>query len=129
MTLELNKPIIILYANLLYHGVTLSVRDGRLTVGGDTAKLSPAYRQEIVRRAEQLTELLSPEVPEPLAPYFGRLLRVSETVPVLGIAEQLDVDVRTTPVNGGWIMTIGDGSQRPSSRRQARQAARRKERA
>lgn len=62
--------------------------------------------------------------PPALAPYLGRLLRVDETIPALGAAEQSDSDLRLTPVNGGWLATIGDGSQRPSTRRAARRRAR-----
>jgi len=123
MTLELDKPIIIFYANLLRHGITRSVVDGGLRVGGATGSLSPAYRDEISRRAEQLTALLSPPVPDELAPYFGRLMRVDETLPAMGIAERLDVDVRLTPCDGGWIMTMGSGDQRPSERRERRRSA------
>lgn len=125
--LDLNKPILIFYANLLYHGVTVAVVDGRLRIGGDTTKLSPAYRTEIQRRAEHLIKLLSPPVPDELAPYFGRLFRAGDCPNVLAIAERLDVDVRLTPADGGWIMTMGDGSQLPSTRREQRKAARRKE--
>lgn len=116
MTLELNKPIVIFYANLLRHGITLRVVDGQLRVGGATGSLSPVYRDEISRRAEHLTALLSHPVPDELASYHGRLLNVSDTVPVLGTAEQIDADVRLTPVDGGWLMTMGNGSQRPSTR-------------
>lgn len=124
--LDLNKPIIIFLANLLYHGVTVAVRDGQLRVGGETGKLSPVYRDEIKRRAEQLIDLLSPPVPDELAPYFGRLISVDESIVAAGIAEHYDYDTRLTPVNGGWLLTLGDGSLRPSTRRAARQAERRK---
>jgi len=119
VTVETGKPILIFYANLLRHGITMSVVDGGLRVGGATGSLSPVYRDEISRRAEHLTALLSPPVPDELANYFGRLLRVDDTVPVLGTAEQIDADIRMTPVDGGWLMTMGDGSQRPSTRREA----------
>lgn len=123
VTVETGKPILIFYANLLRHGITMSVVDGGLRVGGATGSLSPAYRDEISRRAEQLTALLSPPVPDELAPYFGRLMRVDETLPAMGIAERLDVDVRLTPCDGGWIMTMGSGDQRPSERRERRRSA------
>jgi len=66
-----------------------------------------------------LAALVSHPGPDELASYFGRLLRVDDTVPVLGTAEQIDADIRMTPVDGGWLMTMGDGSQRPSTRREA----------
>lgn len=125
--LDLNKPIIIFYANLLYQGFRVRVADGQLRVGGDMDKLSPAYRDEIMRRKEHLIELLSPPVPDELAPYFGRLISVDESIVASGIAERIDADTRLTPVNGGWLLTMGDGTLRPSIRRGARQAARRKE--
>lgn len=125
--LDIGKPILIFYANLLYHGYRLRAADGQLRVSGDMDKLSPAYRTEIQRRAEHLIELLSLPVPDELAPYFGRLFRAGDCPNVLAIAERLDVDVRLTPADGGWIMTMGDGSQLPSTRREQRKAARRKE--
>lgn len=106
MTLTLNNPIIVLLGNLYFHGVTVGVEDGQLRIGGETAKLSPAYRSEIKRRAEHLIDLLSPEVPEPLRPYFGRLLKVPDLILALGIAEQLQVRLTQTPVNGGWVILI-----------------------
>src|SRR5690606_34531422 len=118
--IDYNKPILIFVGNLLYHGVSLSVSNGKLRVTGDNAKLSPVYRQEIVRRKEQLLELLSPEVPEPLQPYFGRLLRVDELVEALGIAEQLDANLQSTPVNGGWLITIGKGPRPTVKERKAK---------
>lgn len=124
MPLDLNKPILIFLGNLYYHGVTVTVVNGQLRVGGETAKLSPAYRAEIVRRAELLIAVLSPPVPDDLAPYFGRLMRVDETMAAMGAAEETDTDLRLTPVDGGWLATIGDGSQRPSTRRAARRRAR-----
>lgn len=127
MSLFLGNPILVFLSNLYYHGVTVAVRDGQLRVGGETGKLSPVYRDEIKRRAEQLIDLLSPPVPDELAPYFGRLIRVDETMLAAGIAERMDIDLRLTPVNGGWLATMGDGSQRPSTRREARQAERGKE--
>lgn len=126
MSLEIGKPIIIFLGNLYYLGFTVAVVDGRLRIGGDTTKLSPAYRTEIQRRAEHLIELLSPPVPDELAPYFGRLFRAGDCPNVLAIAERLGVDVRLTPVDGGWLMLMGDGSQRPSTRRRARQGKRAK---
>jgi len=124
--LDLSRPIIIFLGNLYYIGVTSRVADGQLRIGGDTAKLSPAYRDEIRRRAEHLIELLSPPVPDELAPYFGRLFRAGDCPNVLAIAERLDVDVRLVPVDGGWLMTMGNGSQRPSTRSAARKTARTK---
>lgn len=125
--LDIGKPIIIFLGNLYRLGFTVAVADGQLRVSGDMDKLSPAYRAEIARRSAHLIELLSPEVPDELAPYFGRLFRAGDCPNVLAIAERLDVDVRLTPCDGGWIMTMGDGSQLPSTRREQRKAARRKE--
>lgn len=106
--LELNKPIKIFYANLLAHGIVLKAKDGQLTIGGPGRKnLSPAYRQEIERRVEHLVDMLSPEVPEAVAPYFHRLITVAEVVQAMGVAEQLQIGIETTPVNGGWIVLMG----------------------
>lgn len=124
--IDYNKPIKIFLGNLYYIGITVAVEDGRLRVGGQTDKLSPVYRDEIIKRREQLIDLLSPPVPDELAPYFGRLISVDESIVAAGIAEHYDYDTRLTPVNGGWLLTLGDGSLRPSTRRAARQAERRK---
>ncbi len=56
--IDYGKPIRTFYTNLLHHGITLSVEDGLLKVRGDTANLSPAYREEIVKRVKLLIELL-----------------------------------------------------------------------
>ena len=56
--IDYGKPIRIFYENLLQHGVVLSVEDGRLKVRGNTVNLSPAYREEIVKRSRLLIELL-----------------------------------------------------------------------
>lgn len=101
-----NKPIRIFYANLLRAGITLKVMNGQLRVGGATETLSPVYRDEIVKRAEHLIDLLSPEVPEALLPYFYRLVKMDELQDAIGIAERMGISLRTTPVNGGWLIEI-----------------------
>lgn len=99
-------PIRVFYANLLRSGLTLRVVNGQLKVGGNMSILSPVYREEILKRAEYLIELLSPEVPEPLQPYFYRLLKVDELKEAVGIAEQMGISLRQTPVNMGWLIEI-----------------------
>lgn len=107
MALGFNRPIRIFWANLLRVGITLRVENGKLKVGGDRPDLlTPVLRDEIVRRAPQLVDLLSPPVPEPLQPYFGRLLTVRELEAALAIAKQMNVRIRETPANGGWIFEI-----------------------
>jgi hypothetical protein len=65
-----SNPIRIFYANLLRAGIKLKVVNTQLRVGGNTEVLSPVHRDEILKRAEHLIELLSPKVPEALRPYF-----------------------------------------------------------
>ncbi len=56
--IDYGKPIRTFYNNLLHHGIVLSVEDGLLKVSGNTANLSPSYREEIVKRAGLLIERL-----------------------------------------------------------------------
>jgi hypothetical protein len=100
------KPIRIFYANLLHAGLTFRVYDGQLKIGGKRELLSPVVREEIKRRAEHLIELLSPEIPEALEPYFYKLIKVDELKEAIGVAEQMGMSLRTTPVNGGWLIEI-----------------------
>ena len=104
--IDINKPIRIFYANLLRSGITLSVANGQLRVGGNLEILSPVYREEILKRADHLIELLSPEVPAELQPYFYRLLKVDELKEAVGIAEQMGISLRQTPVNMGWLIEM-----------------------
>ena len=105
--LNYNQPVRIFYANLLRHGVTLRVVDGVLKVGGDGREfLSPAYRDEIKRRAPQLIELLSPAVPEPLQSYMARLLRLDEMEAAIKIARQMEIETSEFPANGGWVLLL-----------------------
>jgi hypothetical protein len=80
--------------------------NGTLKVGGNKTLLTPAVKEEIARRAEHLVELLAPEVPEALDPYFYRLITVDELRQAIDIAEQMGISLRTTPVNGGWLIEI-----------------------
>jgi hypothetical protein len=57
--IDYGKPIRTFHANLLRHGIKLSVEAGRLKVGGKLDNLSPAYREQIVKRAPFLIELLT----------------------------------------------------------------------
>lgn len=104
--IDTNKPIRIFYANMLRIGLTFRVRNGQLRVGGNKEIITPVLKDEIAKRAEHLIELLSPEVPEDLAPYFYRLIRVDELKEAIRIAEILGVSLRTTPCNGGWLIEI-----------------------
>ncbi|PYJ11251.1 MAG: hypothetical protein DMF06_03305 [Verrucomicrobia bacterium] len=87
-------------------GIHLRAYNGKLKVTGRMDLCTPVLQEEIVKRSEQLIELLSPEVPEPLAPYFYRLIKVDEVREVVGIAEQMGISLRQTPVNGGWLIEI-----------------------
>lgn len=104
--LDTNKPIRIFYANLLRMGITVRAVNGTLKVGGNRELLTPVLKEEIRMRAEHLVELLSPEIPEPLEPYFGRLLLLDELKQAIGIAEQMGLSLRQTPANGGWLIEI-----------------------
>lgn len=99
-------PVRIFYANLLRMDIHLRVRDGKLKVTGRMDLCTPVLQDEIIKRAEQLIELLSPEVPEPLLPYFYRLIKVDEVKEAVGIAEQMGISLRQTPVNSGWLVEI-----------------------
>jgi hypothetical protein len=104
--LDTNKPVRIFYANLLRSGVKLRVADGQLKVSGNMEIMTPVYQEEVIKRAEQLIELLSPEVPSELEPYFYRLIKVNEVKDAVGIAEALGISLRQTPVNSGWLLEI-----------------------
>ena len=104
--LDYNKPIRVFYANLLYAGVTCKVKDGKLIVAGKTGQLSPAYREEIIKRKAQLMELLAVEPPEELEEYFGRLLKLTELKSALWTAERIKARVKATPCNGGWLLEM-----------------------
>lgn len=106
MTLDTNKPIRIFYANLLRMDIHLRAYNGKLKVTGRMDLCTPVLQEEIVKRSEQLIELLSPEVPEPLQPYFYRLIKVDEVKEAVGIAEQMGISLRQTPVNSGWLLEI-----------------------
>lgn len=104
--IELGLPIRIFYANMLRIGLTLKVVNGQLKVGGNMEIMSPVLQEEIVKRAEHLIDLLSPDVPEPLLPYFYKLLKIDELKEAIGIAEQMGISLRQTPANGGWLIEI-----------------------
>lgn len=104
--MDYGLPIRIFYANMLRIGLKFKVVDGQLKVRDTGDILTPVLQEEIVKRAENLIDLLSPEVPEPLLPYFYRLIKVTEVKEAVGIAEQMGISLRTTPVNSGWILEI-----------------------
>lgn len=104
--LDANRPIRVFYANLLRMGIKLRAVDGELKISGRKDLATPVVREEIIKRAEFLIELLSPEVPEALQPYFYRLIKVDEVKEAVGIAEQMGISLRQTPVNGGWLLEI-----------------------
>jgi hypothetical protein len=122
--IDFGKPVKVFLGNLYFLGVKVRVVDGQLRITGDTAKLSPAYREEIVRRSEQLIDLLSPAVPEELRPYFSRLISVDEVVDAMGIAERIDAHLLTSPVNGGWLCVMGKGPRPTVQERKARRTTR-----
>lgn len=104
--IEEGKPIRIFYANMLRIGLKLRVVNGQLKVKDTQGIMTPVLQAEIVKRAEHLIELLSPEVPEQLQDYFYRLLKVDELRDAIAIAEIMGISLRTTPVNGGWLIEI-----------------------
>jgi hypothetical protein len=103
---DFGKPLVIFYANLLRHGITLHVVDGALQVRGNTKSLAPAYREEIIKRREHLITMLSVQPPEELESYFGRLLMLPELKDALWTAERIKVKVRATPVDSGWLLQM-----------------------
>lgn len=106
MALDTNKPIRIFYANMLRIGIKMRVVDGQLKVRDTTGIMTPVLQDEIIKRAEQLTDLLAPEVPEQLEKYFYRLINVDELKEAIYIAEVMGLSLRGTPVNGGWLIEI-----------------------
>ena len=105
--LDINRPIRVFLANLYRSNVTLRAVDGVLRIGGPgRANLSPAYREEIVRRAPQLLELLAPPVPQPLQPYVARMLTVTEAEEAQRVATEIAAPITLTPANGGWLLLI-----------------------
>jgi hypothetical protein len=108
-------PIIYFLSNLYRAGVTVTVVNGQLRIGGAIKQLSPVYREEIRKRAEFIVDLLAAEVPDPLQPYMGRLIKLREAETAQEIANQMGVPIQLTPTNGGWLMTIPNT---PVARRQ-----------
>lgn len=106
MSLDFNNPIRIFYANMLRIGLVFKIRDGKLKVSDPNGVVTPVLKEEIRKRAEHLIDLLSPEIPEELEPYFYRLIRVDELKEAIRIAEVMGISLRTTPVNGGWLIEI-----------------------
>lgn len=105
--MEYGKPIRVFYSNLLRHGVTVAVVDGKLKVGGSGLKhVSPVYKEEIIRRAAHLVELLSPPVPDELMPYMNRPLSVREIEVATNIAEQIGAHIVPFPANGCWVLLM-----------------------
>lgn len=102
--IDYSAPIRIFYANLLRFGFRLSVTEGQLQIRGPMQTLSPAYRDEIVRRRQHLIDLLSPVPPEPLAPYAYRLLTLAECNTAQEIANQMQYALKPHPVDGGWLL-------------------------
>ena len=99
-----NWPIAIFYANMLWHGIRAKVVNGELRIGGDLSSVSPVYRDEIVRRSEQLIDLLGTPTPEELAPYIGKVIPLADAMEGIGIAKQMRVKLRQFPVQRGWIL-------------------------
>lgn len=106
MTLEEGRPIRIFYANMLRIGLKFRVVNGQLKVKDTQTIMTPVLQEEIVKRSEHLIDLLSPVIPAELEPYFYRLLKIHELKEAIGIAEQMGISLRTTPVNGGWLIEI-----------------------
>ena len=104
--IETGKPIRIFLANMYRIGIKVRVVNGQLKVSDTRGIMTPVLKEEIVKRADHLIELLSPEVPEQLHPYFYRLLKLDELKEAIHTAEIIGVSLRTTPVNGGWLVEI-----------------------
>lgn len=104
--IDLNNPIRIFYSNLLHIGIKLRVKDGKLRISGKIDLLSPVYRDEIIKRSTHLIDLLDVVPPEELEPYYFRLLSVNELTDALRIAERMQIEVKSLPVNGGWLLEI-----------------------
>lgn len=104
--IDFDKPIRIFYANMLRIGLTFRVRNGQLRVGGNMEIMTPVLKDEIKKRSEHLIDLLSPQVPAELEPYFYRLIKLDELKEAIRVAEVIGISLRTTPVNGGWLIEI-----------------------
>ena len=68
--------------------------------------MTPVLKEEIIKRAEHLIDLLSPDVPAVLEPYFYRLINVDQLKEAIRIAEIMGISLRGTPVNGGWLIEM-----------------------
>lgn len=101
-----NRPIRIFYANMLRIGIIIKVRNGQLRVSDSKGIMTPVIKDEIRKRAEHLIELLSPEVPTELEPFFHRLLKLDELQDAIRTAEIMGISLRTTPVDSGWLIEI-----------------------
>lgn len=97
-------PVKIFYGNLLKMGITLGVKDGQLRVGGNKEAITPVMREEILKRADQLVELLTPAPSPEMVSHFGRLLTLDELKTALNTADLLKERVDAIPVNGGWLL-------------------------
>jgi hypothetical protein len=106
MKLDTNKPIRVFYGNLLRIGIRLRVVNGTLRVKDTQGIMTPVLKEEIGKRASHLVELLSPDVPAELEPFFYRLIKLDELQDAIGIAEMLGISLRHTPANGGWLIEI-----------------------
>lgn len=91
---------------MLRIGIICKVRNGQLKVKDSLGIMTPVLKEEITKRAEHLIELLSPEPPPELEPYFYRLLKLDELKEAIRTAEVLGISLRTTPCNGGWLIEI-----------------------
>lgn len=109
--INFNAPIKIFYANLLFIGVKMRVKDGQLRISGAIEKLSPVYQEEIVKRKSHLIEMLSQQPPDALRPYFFRLLSVNEVKEASVIANQMKIELTQMPVAGGWLVGLSHQSE------------------
>lgn len=104
--LDEGKPIRVFYGNMLRIGIRLRVVNGQLKVKDTQGIMTPTIKEEISKRAEHLVDLLSPEIPVALEPYFYRLIKLDELKDAIAIAEIIGISLRTTPVDGGWLIEI-----------------------
>lgn len=97
-------PVKIFYVNMLKIGITISAENGRLKVSGNREAITPVIKEEIIKRSEQLVDLLTPAPSPEMASCFGRLLTLDELTQALHTAELLRERVDSYPLDGGWLL-------------------------
>jgi len=116
--IDYGQPIRIFYCNLLRMGITMKVKDGTLRVGGRVDLCTPVLQDEIAKRADGLIAILAPSVPDQLRPFFYRLISVDEVKAAIDIADELEISLRSTPANGGWLLEILPYTVKPQTKKE-----------